>query len=178
MVVNQEVDEEVDMKIKSMFWHWVALICSCAHFLCTTCAPYYLLHIPGSTMQCILCSNISNTILVYSICTTFKYFSFQLLVYQNVAYCEYYTYSIQNIHMQPPKCLTYQYFFHFTCHITLYNIKIDVTVYWEHIAFIMSAVVCYLCFIKQCLGRGCSLGGRALFLLFIHTGGDYGGEGG
>ena len=31
---------------------------------------------------------------------------------------------------------------------------------------------------KAVLRAGPSLGGRALFLLFIHTGGDYGGEGG
>ena len=47
-----------------------------------------------------------------------------------------------------------------------------------HTGLIMSTAICYLCYIKQCLGRGRSLGGRALFLLFIHTGGDYGGEGG
>ena len=56
------------------------------------------------------------------------------------------------------------------------------TYFWSlctlHTGLIMSTAICYLCYIKQCLGRGRSLGGRALFLLFIHTGGDYGGEGG
>ena len=34
------------VKIKSMFWHWAALIRSCAHFLCTTCPPIICWSIP------------------------------------------------------------------------------------------------------------------------------------
>ena len=67
-----------------------------------------------------------------------------------------------------------------TPHATTY---ISVVLYSEvhlhqwvvHVAFIMSAAICYLCYIKQCLGRGGSVGGPSFVpLIYTHQGGGRG----
>ena len=67
-----------------------------------------------------------------------------------------------------------------TPHATTY---ISVVLYSEvhlhqwvvHVTFIMSAAICYLCYIKQCLGRGGSVGGPSFVpLIYTHQGGGGG----
>ena len=78
---------------------------------------------------------------------------------------EYYAYSTQIhfrqylisiIHSPIEKYLTHQYH------------PLHVLQWVLHVAFIMSTAICYLCYIKQCLGRGGSVGGPS-FVPLIYT---------